>query len=92
MKCKYCGEEIKKAVFTIFGFCSVDCQNNYVEMREYSLLRYDELNDEAKKAAYDRFSRDFVNNKHNSKTDEEILSALSKCWFDKNGATFLGTY
>jgi hypothetical protein len=61
------------------------------EKRDRGLMKFEELKGEARKAAYERFARDFVNNKWLNKTEEEILEILSKHWFDENGATFLGT-
>lgn len=56
------------------------------------LVRFNELSEEAKKEAYNRFAWDFVNGKPKDKSHEEIMAELNKHWFDKNGATFLGTY
>ncbi len=62
------------------------------EVRDNALYRYVDLpSDEAKKAAYERFAWDFVNNKPLDKTHEEIIEMLSKHWFDVNGSTYLGT-
>jgi len=62
------------------------------KLRERGLVRYNELSEGAKKEAYNRFAWDFVNEKPNGKSHEEIMAELKKHWFDKNGATFLGTY
>jgi len=64
--------------------------NKDSEMRGYGLLRYHELSDKAKNAAYRRFSWDFVNNKLQEESKEEILGWLSKHWFGNDGGTHLG--
>lgn len=64
--------------------------NKDSEMRGYGLLRYHELSDKAKNAAYRRFSWDFVNNKPQEEIEEEILGWLSKHWFGNDGGTHLG--
>ena len=62
------------------------------EKRNRGLVKYSELNEEAKKMAYERFAWDFVNNQPNNWPHEQIIKRLNECWFDKDGATFLGTY
>ena len=63
-----------------------------MSLRKRGLVRYNELSEEAKKEAYNRFAWDFVNEKPNGKSHEEIMAELKKHWFDKNGATLLGTH
>lgn len=65
---------------------------NEKELREHGFLKYDELSEEAKKIAHDRFAWDFVNNRWHDKTEEQILMQLQKHWFDKRGGTYMGTY
>jgi len=62
------------------------------KLLERGLVRYNDLSEGAKKEAYNRFAWDFINEKPNGKSHEEIMAELNKHWFDKNGATFLGTY
>ena len=62
------------------------------EMRKRGFLKYEELSETAAKEAYNRFAWDFVNNQPNDWPHERIIKRLNGCWFDKDGATFLGTY
>jgi hypothetical protein len=62
------------------------------EMRKQGFVRYPELSEKGKKAAYERFAWDFVNEKPLEKSEDEILVMLSKHWFQNNdyAGTFLG--
>lgn len=65
---------------------------NEKELREHGFVKYEELSEKAQKIAHDRFAYDFVNDKWSDKTEEEIMTNLSRHWFDKDGGTFMGTH
>lgn len=65
---------------------------NEKELREQGFVKYNELSEKAKKIAHDRFAWDFINEQWKDLTEEEILTNLSRHWFDKDGGTFMGTH
>ena len=61
------------------------------EMRANGLVRYEELQGQAKKQAYERVAWSFAENKWKDITGEEIQNILKRQWFTTCGGTYVGT-